>query len=70
MNVVFWDVTPCRLVEVYRLLKELIVSASRVLTLFCAHLYGLLFYPEGGDSTFFRNVCKRLLNYTASHPGS
>jgi hypothetical protein len=67
-NVLFWDVTQCRLVEVYRLLKER--SASRFLTLFCACLYGLLFYPEGGDGTFFRKICKRLLNYTVSHPES
>jgi hypothetical protein len=60
---VFRDVTPCSLVEVYRLSKERIATVSRVLTLFYAFLYGLLFDPEGGSSSFLRKAYKRLLNY-------
>jgi hypothetical protein len=78
-NTIFWDVTPCIMIEVYRRsgatyclhLRDKNISQGRkqqaFVTLVTARLLGLLFYPEDGGSTFLRNFSKRLPDYMMSH---
>jgi hypothetical protein len=58
-NTVFWDVTPCTLVEVCRRFGEIC----------CLYIYGQGVNwrsKANGNSTFLRNVSKPLPDYTAS----
>jgi hypothetical protein len=74
----FWVVTPCGLVGVYRCFRgrfrlhlqdRMVREASKSPYLYLAgFLLGLLVGPEHGNDTLLRNICERLPNYTASHP--
>jgi hypothetical protein len=64
-STVFWDVMPCRMVEVHHS-RRLSKAASRVLLAAC-FLHDLLIKPEDGGSTFLQNG-GLLLDYMALHP--
>jgi hypothetical protein len=72
-HTLFWNVTPCSLVEVQRRFVGVhylhLQGSSKQISL-SACLLSILFYPEDGDSRFIRNVPKCLLEYTTSHPRS
>jgi hypothetical protein len=52
--IVFWDVAPCSLIEVYQ----------RFRGTYCIHHHS----PDDGGSKHLRNVGKFLPDYTAQHP--
>jgi len=56
MKIIFFDVMPYHLAEIYRLFEGA----------YCLHLQFL--HPEDGGSTFLHSVGIILPNYVATHP--
>jgi hypothetical protein len=70
VSTLFQDVTPCRLVEVYRRLGAINCLRFQGRNKLAAHLLGLIFYPKNGivGPAFHRNFSILLPYYMASHP--
>jgi hypothetical protein len=69
-STIFWDVIPCSLVEVYRLLRGsrcLHPWGKACLLLLTGRLFRFLFDSEDCGNMFLRNVSKLLPDYTSSH---
>jgi hypothetical protein len=76
-SIVFWDVTPCSIVEVYwcfggalclHLQGRRVKQADNKFCLILAlHTFGIHFDLEDGGSTFLWNIGTRVPDYTASH---
>jgi hypothetical protein len=54
---VFWDVTPCSLIEIYRHFKGTC----------CLYHHSRRVHTEDAGRTFVRNICKPLPDYITSH---
>jgi hypothetical protein len=81
-NIIFWDVTPCIQVQVYRRFggtyclytqrgREKQANVSKKFCFFLllhAHLFLLCFEPEDGGKTFLRSIGELQPYYTKSHP--
>jgi hypothetical protein len=62
-DIIFWDATPCSLIEVYRGFGG---AYSPFLLLLSGYLLGLIFDPEYGGSTVNLLVIRALLNFSIS----